>query len=132
MSECLFCDEVEKGENRLVDDDLFVARVDHFPLMPGHAEVLPKRHVQFVEQLTDEELGRMMNFVKEVMQTLRSQSETPIEGFTLGVNDGPAAGQTIPHLHLHIIPRRIGDVENPRGGIRHMFGYDEYSQGQSK
>lgn len=62
---------------------------------------------------------------------LRDHLYTPApDGYTIGINDGPAAGQTIPHMHLHIIPRRFGDVPNPRGGIRQVFPNDQYSRPQ--
>lgn len=157
-SECLFCNEQAAGQNTFHEDELFRARWDLIPLRPGHAEVVPKRHVQYFEELTDEELSRMLLFARDVLQIVKKVESYPGEyealladavdftrpylekavedsreivaspaAFNHGLNDGPDAGQSVPHLHYHIIPRQHGDVENPRGGIRRMFGADEYS-----
>lgn len=156
---CLFCDEQQKAKNIIFENDLFYARWDQIPLTLGHAEVVPKRHVQYFEQLTDDELGELMVCVRQLVSIVReSRMEQVYEGllegadeyvlpfltqalaqsrtvtvapdaFNHGINDGPAAGQTVPHLHYHVIPRWQGDVVNPRGGIRNMFPDDAYSHG---
>jgi diadenosine tetraphosphate (Ap4A) HIT family hydrolase len=163
LEKCLFCDEIASGENLIIENDLFRARWDQIPLNPGHAEVVPKRHVQLFEELTDEELQGLLLFAREVIQIIkrhdllaseyerlvesgndfvRPHLETahekarllvrPPDAFNHGINDGVDGGQTIPHLHYHLIPRWKGDVENPRGGIRRMFGEDDYSNGGIK
>lgn len=156
MEVCVFCDEHEAGENTFAETALWRARWDRYPATPGHVEVTPKRHVQYLEQLTDDELGSMMHFAREVMGTIREtdlvgvydallsmstdKNRALIEGaltalrerpgkpdaFNFGINDGPEAGQSIHHIHLHLMPRWVGDMENPRGGVRNLFVTDSY------
>lgn len=158
MQSCPFCIENEIGENEVMRCELFWARWDIHPSTPGHVLIIPVRHVQFFEELTDEELSEMMLFCRDVMQRIRdfnlaefyeswlqraNDDERPFiekvcsdlkmsagspTAMNLGLNDGPAAGQSVPHLHLHIMPRWEGDVEKPRGGVRNMFGKDAYSE----
>jgi diadenosine tetraphosphate (Ap4A) HIT family hydrolase len=125
--ECIFCKELHTQDNILMENELFSARRDQIPANPGHAEVIPKRHVQYFEDLTAEELAGLLPFAKKVMQQIKADQTKMPDAFTIGINDGPAAGQTIPHLHLHLIPRWKGDVENPKGGIRRIFPEDSYS-----
>ncbi|HRJ06726.1 MAG TPA: HIT family protein [Candidatus Saccharibacteria bacterium] len=126
-TDCVFCKEIGTGENFFADDSLFSARKDQFPVSPGHAEIIPKRHIQYFDELTDEELSHILIFAKEVMQQIRDELPTKPDAFNIAINDGPEAGQTVFHLHLHLIPRYKGDVENPKGGIRRIFPNDEYS-----
>ena len=157
---CLFCQEYAAGQDTFMENELFRARWDAIPVALGHAEVLPKRHVQYFHDLTSEEKANLLLFVDEVMKKIQradlvaeydklvdettemarpyvqkayeaaTRGVASIDGFSHGINDGAAAGQTIPHLHYHIIPRRQGDVANPRGGIRRIFGEDDYSNGR--
>lgn len=160
MNECLFCAEGMSKTNTFMESELFRARWDQIPLRPGHAEVVPKRHIQFFSQLNDSEMTEMLFFVAQVVEHIKNirslpheykklleQStdytrpyllnalksskliSTPPDAFNHGVNDGFHAGQTIRHLHYHIIPRWSGDVDNPRGSIRNMLGEDAYSGG---
>lgn len=85
---------------------------DAFPVAEGHVLVVPNRHVARVEELTREERSALLEAAVAWTTT------HPAEGWTLGINDGVVAGQTIDHVHLHLIPRRTGDVPDPRGGIR--------------
>ena len=78
--------------------------------------VVPKRHVASLFDLPDEEQAAIWKLVAQVRGKLASELQP--DGFNVGVNDGPAAGQTVPHAHVHIIPRRAGDVPDPRGGVR--------------
>ena len=82
----------------------------------GHTLVLPKRHVARAEQLERAEWAGLFDLVREVSRELASLPG--VEGVNVGVNSGEAAGQTVGHAHVHVIPRRPGDVEDPRGGIR--------------
>jgi len=96
------------------------ARWDNFPASPGHAEIVPFRHVASVFDLDlreREDIHALMEVVYAVVVTLHGEPD----GWTIGYNDGPAAGQTVEHVHLHMIPRRHGDVPDPRGGIRHVL-----------
>ena len=92
---------------------------DAFPVSPGHTLLLPRRHVGSLFDLTvveRVELGQLLARVRTALQ-----AEFRPDGFNVGVNEGAAAGQTVPHLHVHLIPRYRGDRPDPRGGIRWIF-----------
>jgi len=93
-----------------------LAILDGFPLTDGHTLVIPKRHVLSVFELPQQQLNDLAAVVAKVRQVLKAKHQP--DGFNVGVNDGLAAGQTIAHAHVHVIPRRKGDVPDPRGGIR--------------
>jgi diadenosine tetraphosphate (Ap4A) HIT family hydrolase len=111
---CPFC-HLDKLEVILENDCAF-ALSDAFPIAEGHTLVVPKRHVNSLFDLPDEEQAALWKLVADVRQNMASKLRP--DGFNIGVNDGPAAGQTILHAHVHVIPRRTGDVVDPRGGIR--------------
>lgn len=117
--ECLFCSFLIPGNRSIIaTNDLFFAVADQFPVNAGHTLLIPKRHVSKLACLRDDELLSFGHLLKEVQQILATQH--PVDGFNIGVNEGEAAGQTIEHLHIHLIPRFAGDVANPRGGIRNL------------
>jgi diadenosine tetraphosphate (Ap4A) HIT family hydrolase len=96
--------------------DLWAAFRDGYPKAEGHTLVIPKRHTASLFDLPDEEqasLGRLVALIRTKLA-----AELRPDGFKIGVNDGPAAGQTVPHARGHVIPRRAGDVPDPRGGVR--------------
>jgi len=99
------------GENALA-----TAFLDRFPVSQGHTLVIPKRAVGRLADLSRAEQEALWDLVTEVTAAL--QEKHAPDGFNIGLNDGEAAGQTVPHLHLHVIPRYAGDVPDPRGGIR--------------
>ena len=111
---CPFC-HLEPSRVTL-ENDCAVAFPDAFPVTEGHTLVIPKRHVASLFDLPDEEQTAVWRLVAQVRGNLESVLRP--DGFTVGVNDGPAAGQTVPHAHVHVIPRRAGDVADPRGGVR--------------
>jgi len=118
-AECLFCSVLELRNRRfLAQNDSFVAMEDQFPVNPGHTLLIPKRHVSKFTDLQDNELLDFGRILRETQKLIASQSL--VDGFNIGVNEGIAAGQTIEHLHIHLIPRFTGDVENPRGGVRNL------------
>jgi diadenosine tetraphosphate (Ap4A) HIT family hydrolase len=78
--------------------------------------VIPKRHVRSFFELTTEERAAMFSLLDEAKSAVAREFEP--DGFNIGINDGPAAGQTVPHLHIHLIPRYKGDLADPRGGVR--------------
>lgn len=90
---------------------------DNYPVTEKHSLIIPKRHIKTVSELSMAELNDVFFLAKKIKSELRL-FDSKIEGFNIGFNEGAAAGQTIPHIHLHLIPRRFGDVANPRGGIR--------------
>jgi diadenosine tetraphosphate (Ap4A) HIT family hydrolase len=89
-----------------------VAVRDRYPVTDGHHLVVPRRHVTTLLECSDAELHAVWQLVRKLTDTLTA------DGFTIGHNAGVAAGQTIGHAHLHVIPRRTGDVPDPRGGVR--------------
>jgi diadenosine tetraphosphate (Ap4A) HIT family hydrolase len=111
---CPFC-HLEKSRITL-EDDCSAAFPDAYPVADGHMLVVPKRHVASLFDLPDEEREALWRLVALVRAKLASELRP--DGFNIGVNDGLAAGQTVLHAHVHVIPRRAGDVADPRGGVR--------------
>lgn len=107
---------VEPGRVLRVDE-LFAVVRDKFPVTPGHSLIIPRRAVLRFAELDAAERVRLLELVEWVQGRLANEAPAP-DGFNLGVNDGPAAGQTMPQFHFHVIPRRRGDVADPRGGVR--------------
>ena len=116
MSECPFCERIAEREDLYATTEFAVAFPDGFPVSDGHTLVVPKRHVARAEQLERAEWAGLFDLVREVSRELASLPG--VEGVNVGVNSGEAAGQTVGHAHVHVIPRRPDDVEDPRGGIR--------------
>jgi diadenosine tetraphosphate (Ap4A) HIT family hydrolase len=111
---CPFC---TLPADRIVDRNaLAVVIRDAYPVALGHTLVIPTRHVVSFFELDADEQASMLELLRRARQRL--QQEFAPDGYTIGINDGPAAGQTVPHVHLHLIPRRVGDVPDPRGGVR--------------
>lgn len=127
--DCLFCDFENPDRNTLItQNDLVYARWDNISVSDGHTEVMSKRHVESFFDLNDDEVTAMYALAKVARGIIVSKYKP--DAFTIGINDGAAAGRTIHHLHLHLIPRYVGDVENPRGGIRHIIpGKGDYHVG---
>jgi ATP adenylyltransferase len=94
-----------------------VAIKDAFPVTEGHTLLIPKRHVANPNELFQPEVNALWALAKRLRADLTGTDQT-ISGFNFGSNDGTAAGQTVMHAHFHLIPRREGDAENPRGGVR--------------
>ena len=116
--DCPFCAITQNNEHErilLQNANAFLIR-DGYPVSPGHSLIIPKRHSASYFDLSSAE--------KEDMHALLEQAKTQLEqefqpeAFNIGINDGPAAGQTVPHCHMHLIPRYENDVEDPRGGVR--------------
>ena len=99
-----------------IETDKVLAFYDGFPVSEGHALVIPKAHVASIYDLPAQDLQELWNLVAKVRQEL--QIKYSPDAFNIGVNDGFAAGQTVPHAHIHVIPRKKGDVADPRGGVR--------------
>jgi diadenosine tetraphosphate (Ap4A) HIT family hydrolase len=95
---------------------LAYARLDKFPVTPGHLLLIPMRHEPDFLAIHADELAAIWSLVVQAKALLDTQYHP--DGYNLGVNVGEVAGQTIAHAHLHLIPRYRGDVENPRGGVR--------------
>ena len=116
MSDCPFCVRIATDTEGLESNDLAVALVDQYPVSPGHTLIVPRRHEPDYFRLTEEEQFAILRLVRLVRTRLGR--ELAPAAFNVGVNSGPAAGQTVPHAHVHVIPRFAGDVPDPRGGIR--------------
>ena len=114
---CSFCRSISRGEHfRESLDGLAVAFPDAYPLAPGHTLVVPRRHEPDLLGLTSAESLALWSLAMDLCREIRA--EYGGDGLTVGVNAGVAAGQTVPHVHLHVVPRRVGDAPDPRGGIR--------------
>ncbi|MDH5183252.1 MAG: HIT family protein [Gammaproteobacteria bacterium] len=115
---CPFCSLIENdAEDRITAQNMLaVAISDGFPLSDGHTVIVPRRHVGSFFELTQDERDAMFALL-ELTKLLLDGKYTP-DSYNIGINDGPMAGQTIPHCHMHLIPRYTGDVEDPRGGVR--------------
>lgn len=126
-TDCIFCWPDDEAVNTVLASDSYAyVRLDNHPLAPGHIEIVPVRHVASVFDLTGREITSLWELAWD-MQRHPAIIWRP-DGYTIGINDGPAAGQTIPHMHMHMIPRWLGDAPNPRGGIRNIFPNDAYSR----
>lgn len=113
---CVFCDI---DREMIAETQLSRAFLDNFPVTKGHTLVIPKRHVLSIWEMTSEEYADAFDLVRRVKDIL--QKEFDPQGINIGVNSGEAAGQTVFHAHIHIIPRYAGDVANPRGGVRSVI-----------
>lgn len=109
---CLFCD----ASKALLRNELAYARFDDFPVNPGHVLIIPFRHFASFFDATAEERAALFALV-DAARAIVDEQFAP-GGYNLGVNIGPIAGQSVMHLHMHLIPRYAGDVENPKGGVR--------------
>lgn len=114
---CPFCPP--PADHVLIERPLAFVKRDGYPLTKGHALVIPRRHVATFFETTTEERQAMLDLLDETKAMLDREHQP--DGYTIGINDGPAAGQTVMHVHLHIIPRYLGDTSDPRGGIRWIF-----------
>lgn len=111
---CAFC-RLEPSKVVAANDHA-VAFLDGFPVTPGHTLVVPKRHINSFFEATREEQAALFELVAQVREKLLAEHGP--DGFNIGINDGAAAGQTVMHTHIHLIPRYAGDTEDPRGGVR--------------
>jgi diadenosine tetraphosphate (Ap4A) HIT family hydrolase len=114
-ADCPFCQPLPR-ERILAESDSFIAFYDGYPVSQGHALVVPRQHVASLFELPEPEYLQLWAQVVAIRWTLTEQFHTT--AFNIGVNDGRAAGQTVGHAHIHIIPRYDGDLPDPRGGVR--------------
>lgn len=150
MKDCFFCSEDTQRGKILETEDL-LARLDDFPVSPGHVHIVPKKHRESITDLDISEWRQLQDLIERICDKLKeldledrylevlaeapdSRSETMIkdvleseflnnnpDGFNIGVNEGRAAGRTVDHFHLHVIPRFEGDMPDPEGGVRKLF-----------
>lgn len=114
MKDCVFC-QVPKGHH-VMENEFFYVLHDKYPVSPGHVLIVPKRHVETIFELDQEEKQALLVLMERAKAVI--EEERKPDGFNFGINQGEAAGQTIAHLHLHVIPRYRGDIEEPEGGVR--------------
>jgi histidine triad (HIT) family protein len=149
--DCVFCDWAKSKTGNIWGNDFFISRFDSFPASPGHALIIPRRHVVDIGSLNSEEWILLQQSIKEVIEvigntdlkkTYHDMLQDPLseisawfcrkaidhprintlpDAYNHGVNDGRAAGRTVDHLHWHIIPRFTGDMADPRGGVRFVI-----------
>ncbi len=115
MGSCIFC-EISKEQAYFESASFWVIR-DRFPVTEGHLLIIPKLHRADLFELSREEFFEFYSILHELKQKVMNE-DVSISGFNIGANAGASAGQTVFHCHFHFIPRRVGDVEDPRGGVR--------------
>jgi len=115
-NECIFC---RPQREILASNAHAIAVFDTYPVSPGHSLILPRRHVVTVWDLSDAEYAACYALVRELKPVLEERFKP--DGFNVGVNCGEAAGQSVWHAHIHVIPRFKGDTPNPKGGVRHVI-----------
>ena len=120
--ECLFC--IVNPQHLVAEDELCYAKIDSFPVTKFHMLIIPKRHVANYFDLNAYEVNAMHKMLVEMKTTIETKDDL-VTGFNIGVNAGKDAGQSIFHVHVHLIPRRKGDVENPRGGVRGVIPHKQ-------
>ena len=115
---CLFCNSKVSGVEH--ENDLAYASYDTYPVSDLHCLIIPKRHVADYFELSNEELIACNDLIKIIKQDVLDKDKS-IKAFNIGTNAGKISGQSIMHCHIHLIPRREGDVENPQGGVRSVI-----------
>jgi len=117
-NKCPFCDL--HSDRVVLENETTVAVMDGFPVTEGHSLVIPRRHAETVFDLSEDELVDCFRLVFRLREEML-RDDPEITGFNVGINAGEDAGQTVFHCHIHVIPRRSGDVERPRGGVRNII-----------
>tara|TARA_B100001939_G_scaffold85924_1_gene73520 strand:+ start:91 stop:489 length:399 start_codon:yes stop_codon:yes gene_type:complete len=115
---CLFCNIEKSG--CAYENELAYASYDSYPVTEHHCLIIPKRHIKDYFDLSNEELLACNDLVQIVKKEI-IKKDPSVKGFNLGTNIGKVSGQSILHCHLHLIPRREGDVDNPQGGVRSVI-----------
>ena len=115
---CLFCNI--KESDLVKENDLAYASYDSYPVSEGHCLIIPKRHVKDYFDLFNDEIIACNDLIKEIKNEI-IKKDNSVKGFNVGSNAGKISGQSILHCHIHLIPRRPGDVENPQGGVRSVI-----------
>src|SRR5438552_3775652 len=116
-AQCPFCSPA--GEDIVLQNPLCYTRYDGYPVSKGHLLIIPLRHVASFFELTEDERKAASELIWQANAKLASDLHP--DGYNVGVNVGLAAGQTVMHAHIHLIPRYLGDVPDPRGGVRFVI-----------
>ena len=112
---CIFC-KIDK-KNIIFENDYAYASYDSYPVSKFHSLIIPKRHISDFFELKENELVSCYEIIHHVKGVIEKKDKL-VKGFNIGTNAGLISGQTIMHCHIHVIPRRKGDVDNPQGGVR--------------
>jgi len=115
---CLFCNSKISGI--ALENEFAYASYDTYPVSEHHCLIIPKRHVMDYFELTNEELIACNDLIRIIKEDILDKDKT-VKAFNVGTNVGKISGQSIMHCHIHLIPRREGDVENPQGGVRSVI-----------
>ena len=115
---CIFC-KIRKGELQF-ENKLSYSSTDSYPVSEFHSLIVPKRHVETYFDLTESEIQACNDLILKTKEKIL-KLDSSVKGFNIGTNSGKVAGQSIMHCHIHLIPRREGDVENPQGGVRSVI-----------
>ena len=115
---CIFC-KIRKEELQF-ENQLSYSTIDSYPVSEFHSLIVPKRHVETYFELSSEEIQACNELILKTKEKILKQ-DTSVKGFNIGTNAGKIAGQSIMHCHIHLIPRREGDVEDPQGGVRSVI-----------
>ena len=120
---CLFCDSKKSGIAH--ENDLAYASYDSYPVSDHHCLIIPKRHIKDYFDMTNDELIACNDLLQRIKNEILEKDNT-VKGFNIGTNAGKIAGQSILHCHIHLIPRREGDVANPQGGVRSVIPENQH------
>jgi len=124
---CLFCSIKQSG---LADENaLAYASYDSYPVSDLHCLIIPKRHVKDYFELSNDEVIACNELIKNIKEEILLKDPL-VKGFNIGTNVGKFAGQSVLHCHIHLIPRREGDVENPQGGVRSVIPSKQHYKGK--
>ena len=115
---CIFCKIIK--EELQFENKLAYSSIDSYPVSEFHSLIVPKRHIETYFELTNEEIHACNDLILKTKEKILKQ-DSSVKGFNIGTNAGKVAGQSIMHCHIHLIPRREGDVENPQGGVRSVI-----------
>ena len=126
---CIFCNI--KKQDVIYENDYAYANYDPYPVSKFHSLIIPKRHIRNFFDLNKKEIIACNELLKTIRLKIQNDDKL-VEGFNVGTNAGIVAGQTIMHCHIHLIPRRRGDVENPQGGVRGVIPLKQHYLRKSK
>ena len=122
---CLFCNV--PSSDYVFENNLAFSTFDSYPVSKYHALIIPKRHVENYFDMSEEEVISCNKLIKKMKNKIQELDST-VDGFNIGTNSGKIAGQSIMHCHIHLIPRRKNDVDNPQGGVRGVIPSKQHYQ----
>ena len=122
---CLFCNV--PSSDYIFENNLAFSTFDPYPVSKHHALIIPKRHIENYFDMSEEEVLSCNKLIKKMKNKIQKLDPT-VEGFNIGTNSGKVAGQSIMHCHIHLIPRRKNDVDNPQGGVRGVIPSKQHYQ----